>query len=104
MRIHSAEAECIDGGSPRCSLVAPPPRASRAQHFEWLVHDRRLGIRARRQRLTLNGEENLEQARGAGAREQVADVRLHRAQYAMLRLTPPQFAQTRQFDGVSDRG
>ena len=34
----------------------------------------------------------------------MADVRLHRAQYAMLRLTPPQFAQTRQFDGVSDRG
>lgn len=93
--------------------AVPLPRAVLALHDEWTLVEPQLGVRAgvvqcRGDRLVLQAQDRLDQARDSGRDFQVADVRLDRSQYARAR--PWRFgdlecrSQPLDFDGVTQRG
>ena len=124
MRVDAAEAEGVDGGSARdvsavflLPLNPQPstfnslhPRLRFRQHTERAVGSghARGGLSVvggRRQRAVPECEKDFHQASRAGSGEQMADVRLHSADDALLRprvFVLPELMQRLDFDGVSD--
>ncbi len=111
MRIDPPETKRAHRRPPRHIHCAPPPRLRRRQNLkrtlrQWNLLRRPREIRHRRQRFMAHRQQHLDQPRRARAREQMPDIRLHRAQRTLARAplrAAPQPPQTLELHRVPDR-
>ena len=108
--VDAAEAKRAQRSAARHAGFAARPRPRRVQDLEGRgrqpVVRRALEVRGGRQRACLEGQQQLGQAGGAGRRQQMADVRLHRADHTgalLRRRLAPERAQARELGGVPGR-
>ena len=111
VRVDATETKRAHRRAPRHIIRAPRPRLCRGQNLKRAFRQRNFirrlrEIRHRRQRLVPQREQHLDESRRARAREQMPDVRLHRAERALphapARLAP-QPPQTLELHRVAHR-